>query len=139
MSSTATILFHTKTGHSRRIAKAIGEALDITVLDAATHPVLVPADVLIIVGGIYAGKSDPKFIQYLRTIDVSVAKRVLLMTSCMSGKSFQQEVRSFLKGKGIVVVEEEFICKGSFLFFGLGHPDKKEIADAIVFAKHALD
>jgi hypothetical protein len=39
--------------------------------------------------------------------------------------------------KGIIVVDE-FICQGNFLFFGLGHPNKTDLENAVTFAKEVI-
>jgi len=42
-----------------------------------------------------------------------------------------------LKENGVKTVDE-FMCQGSLLCFGLGHPDKKEIEEAVTFAKNTI-
>jgi hypothetical protein len=44
-------------------------------------------------------------------------------------------VRETLKSNNIEVLPDEFVCKGSFLFVGLGRPDQTEIDNAVSFAK----
>ncbi|MGE0075965.1 MAG: flavodoxin family protein, partial [Sphaerochaetaceae bacterium] len=58
------ILYMTKTGHSRKIAQAIAEALELEALDAKSNPDLHNTDLLIVVGGIYAGRSNPDLVEY---------------------------------------------------------------------------
>ncbi len=133
------IIFMTKTGHSRKIAHAIADTLELEALDAKTDPDLRNTDLLIVVGGIYAGRSNPDLVEYMRKIDSTIVKNAVLITSCASKKFFQKEVRAVLSENGIEVFPKEFVCRGNFLFLGLGHPNKQDFADAINFTKQAID
>lgn len=129
------LIYVSKTGHSKKIAEAIATGLGIKAEDVKTTPKLNDVDLLFIVGGIYGGQSLPELTDYIKTIDKNMVKKVALITSCVSKKSKQVVVRELLTSKDIEVVTDEFICQGNFLFFGLGHPNKKEIEDAVTFAK----
>lgn len=129
------LIYVSKTGHSKKIAEAIATGLGIKGEDVKATPKLIDVDLLFIVGGIYGGQSLPELTDYIKTIDKSMVKKVALITSCVSKKSKQVLVRELLTSNDIEVVPDEFICQGNFLFFGLGHPNKKEIEDAVMFAK----
>ncbi len=133
------IIYITKTGHSRKIANKIGEELGLEVLDIKESPKLQNVDLLFVVGGIYGGKSDPKLLEYIDTLPQNAVKKALIMTSCTSMKSTQDEVRERLKAKGTEVDDDEFICKGNFLFFGWGHPNNEDVENAVNFAKKHLE
>lgn len=132
------VVYATKTGHSRKIASTIGKELNSKSEDIKSDPELNDVDLLIIVGGIYGGQSLPELINFAETLDNSKVKKVALVTSCMSKNTPQTTVRSVLQGKEIEVIEEEFICQGSFLFFGLRHPNKEDIANAVIYAKKVI-
>jgi flavodoxin len=129
------IIYFSKTGHSKKIAQRIAEDLKIDVLNAKDQPKLQDVDLLFMVGGIYGGKSDPKFLEYIDQIDEGAVKKAILMTSCTSSKSTQDQVRQKLEAKGITVFKDEFLCRGNFLIFGWGHPNKEDIQNAVDFAK----
>jgi len=131
----ASLLYLSRTGHSRRIAEAIAAELRIPAQSIQANPKLGGVDLLFIVGGIYAGKSDPRMVEYVEKLDSSMVKRVVLITSCASRKNGQDTVRDALVRNGIQVAPEEFICRGSFLFVGAGHPNAKDIDDAISFVR----
>ena len=126
------------TGHSRKIAKKVAEALEIEAVDIKKNPDIGDADMLFIVGGIYGGTSNPDLVQFARSLDKEKIKRAALITSCASRKFFQKEVRAELIAKGIDVVTEEVVCWGNFLFYGLGHPNEADFDAAITFAKKYL-
>jgi len=92
-------------------------------------------DLLFIVGGIYAGKSDPRMVEYVQKLDSSMVKRAVLITSCASKQKRQDMVRDALVRSGIQVASDEFVCRGSFLFMGMGHPNSKDIDGVISFVR----
>jgi len=135
---TKTIYF-TKTGHSLKIAKRIENELQVEALNIKDSPKLDNVDLLFVVGGIYGGKSDPKLLNYIDTIDGGSVKKSALITSCTGLKNFQDEVRQKLEAKGVEVSKDEFMCKGNFLIFGLGHPNEEDLQNAVDFARKHLE
>ena len=129
----AGILFATKTKHSQKLAEAIGSALNIQAKDFRTSPVFNGIELLFVVGGIYGGESMPEFKNYLEQMDTNGIKKAALITSCASGAQKQSSVRKILEEKGIAVIDE-FLCKGSFLFVSLRHPNEKDMKEAANFA-----
>lgn len=125
-------MYATMTGHSRKIAKAVGKALDIQVLDIRARPVFADVDLLFIVGGVYGGRSLPALLNYVKGLDKDSVKRAALLTSS-ARKQKQDDLRKLLHEKGIEVLDE-FACPGSFLFLSFGHPNKEDIEQAVDFA-----
>lgn len=128
------LIYLTITGHSKKIANAIAKELKIQAQDIKNNPQLIEADLLFIVGGIYGGKSLPELISYVKNIDNTMVKQAILITSCASNKETQWEVREILDNNGIEVLKDEFVCRGNFLLYGLGHPNKTDIENAVAFA-----
>ncbi|KNZ43295.1 flavodoxin domain-containing protein [Acetobacterium bakii] len=133
------LIYASKTGHSKKIANAIAAELGIEINNVTDHPTLKNVDLLYIVGGIYGGKSLPEMIDFINTMDNKQVKKAVLITSCVSKKQGQTEVRQTLTEKGIAVMPAEFICQGNFLLFGMGHPNQADIDAAVLFAKNAAD
>lgn len=133
------IVYFSKTGHSKKIAKAIAAELKITEQDIKTKPELSGVDLLLIVGGIYGGASDPAMLDYIKGIGPDNAKKAALITSCCGVKTKQDKVREELMKNGVEVLADEFICRGSFLLAGMGHPNESEIAGAAAFAKKIVN
>lgn len=102
------------------------------------NPKIEAIDLLYIVGGIYGSQSAPELLDYVRSLDNSKVKEAVLLTSCVSKKNKQEEVRRILIEKNIAVKEDEFVCQGSFLFFGRKHPNAADISDAISFTKRQM-
>ena len=128
------IVYATKTKHSKKLAEAIGLALNIKAENIASHPNLKDVDLLFIIGGIYGGESTPELIEYVRELNPSVVKSVALVTSCGSGRQKQITVRKILEDNGIRVIDE-FVCKGAILFVSLRHPNDHDIMAAVDFAE----
>jgi len=128
------IIYFTKTGHSRKIAGAVARELQLSAEDIKTNPVMKDVDLLFIVGGIYGGKSDSAMLGYIKNIDRSMVEKAALITSCVSKKQKQDMIRKLLESNQVAVVADEFVCRGSFLFIGLGHPNKSDLNNAIAYA-----
>lgn len=128
------VIYATMTKHSKKLAEAIGKALQAEVLNVKEKPVLGKTELLFIVGGIYGGQSMPEMLEYVKTLDSETVKSAALISSSVSNKTGQDGVRSILEDKGIKVVGE-YRCLGGFLVVKLGHPNKSEVSGAVDFAK----
>ena len=79
------IIFASMTGHSRKIARAVGEAIGQEPQDIKQNPELGKLDLLFVVSGIYGGASHKGLLDYLKKFDKTDVSRVALITSCCSG------------------------------------------------------
>lgn len=129
------VVYASMTGHSKKIANAIGKELGIEPQNVKVNPTLGKVEVLFIVGGIYGNESMPEMINFVNQLGKEQVKKVVLITSRTGKTATQAGLRKVLEGKGIFVESEEYLCRGNFLFIGLGHPNRKEIEDAVKFAK----
>jgi flavodoxin len=136
MNSSA-IVYATKTKHSKKLAEAIGQALNVNAENIAGQPKVQSADLLFIVGGIYGGESLPELVSYVKTLDSGSVKAAALITSCASGTQKQAAVRRILEEKNIPVVGE-ILVPGAILVVKMGHPNKAEIGNAVAFAKELV-
>jgi len=128
------VLYATMTGHSKKIAHAIAERLDIQAYDLKENPILPECDLLFIVSGIYGGDSKPELISFAKSLSSTQVKKVALITSS-TRNSAQGSLRQALRDTGIQVATEEYLCQGGFLFKAMGHPNKDEIEGAVTFAQ----
>ena len=133
------IIYATFTGHSRKIANALAKELQVKAENVKNQPKLNNIDILFIVSGIYGGQTLPVLIDYVKTIDFKMVRKVALITSCASKNTKQTIIRETLENNQIKVLTNEFICQGNFLFFGLGHPNKTDIKNAISFTKEVIE
>jgi flavodoxin len=131
------LVYATKTKHSRKIAEAVATALGIKAQNIREKPVLKDIGLLFIAGGIYGGESMPELLDFIRGLDAAVVRRVALLTSCGSGIQKQATVRKILEERGIEVIDE-FVCKGAILFVSVKHPNQKDLQDAVDFAQKII-
>lgn len=127
------IVYATKTKHSKKLAHAIGERLNVKPDSVLDKPLYEDVDLLYIVGGIYGGESLPELIDFVKDLNNEKVKKVALITSCVSKVQGQKTIRTVLEDKKISIIDEH-ICQGSFLFFKMGHPNKHDIEEAADFA-----
>lgn len=127
------VIYATKTKHSKKIADAVAGALGVTAQDVMSAPTVNEADILFIVGGLYGGESLPELLEFVSGLSSAQVKSAALITSSVSDKKGQDSVRSRLQGKGIPVLGE-FRCIGGLLFVKLGRPNKAEVKSAVDFA-----
>jgi len=121
------IVYATKTQHSRKLAEAIGKELGVEAKNIAECLQPKETGLLFLVGGIYAGKSNSALLSYAERLDASLTKKVVLVTSSVSTRQRKQrDLRVLLEKKGIDVVDE-ITCTGGFLFIKFSHPNKTDI------------
>ncbi|MBN1775711.1 MAG: hypothetical protein JW817_04515 [Clostridiales bacterium] len=131
------LVYYTKTGHSRKIAEAVGKELAIEPLDIADNPTLFGADILFIVGGIYNGVSAGEMIQFGEKLRPAMAQRVAIITSSAFRKDTQQQLSMTLKSNYIEVIGE-CLVRGAFTVISMGHPNKQDYNTAVEFAKNLI-
>lgn len=131
------VIYATKTGHCRKIAAAVAEAIGTEAKAISTNPDLQNIDLLFVVGGIYAGNSAPELLEYAGKLQKEQIKKAVIITSSASQSAKSKELSAVLSARGIEVAEE-FKCRGAFLFAGLGRPNKKDIEETVVFAKKQI-
>lgn len=132
------IIYATKTKHSKKLADAIGNAIGVEAKNIDDQPLIKDVDLLFIVGGIYGGLSSPKLLEFVQTINQQSVKEFALVTSCLSKRHQQKDVRNVMTGKGAVFIDE-FVSRGALLFLYMRHPNKTDMEDAVAFATRIID
>lgn len=116
---------------ARAIAQEVGERAETTDKGLEKR-----VDILFIGSGVYKGHIDPHVKSFIQSLDPSkVGKAAFFSTAMLSGGKGDEEVRQLLEEKGITLDTRTFHCHGKFLFFHRGHPDRKDLVDAEIFAK----
>ena len=92
-------------------------------------------DILFIGSSIYAGKIDAGLRRFLEQIPAGAVKKAVVFGTSAGKKSALAEIRGILVPKGIQVSNNEFHCKGSFLFAHRGRPNTDDIESAKTFAE----
>ncbi|MDF2986524.1 MAG: flavodoxin [Eubacterium sp.] len=135
------VLYHSKGGNTKKISDAIAEELEDVLKSEQIPPAYPPENVaLLFLGtGEYAGKPDPKMIEFIRTLNPNRVKNAAVFGTSGSGLATGKAisaVKELLKEKGISVVDESYSCKGKFfLFMNRNKPDANDIKGAKEFAR----
>jgi flavodoxin len=135
------VLYYSKGGNTKKIADAIAEELEDVLKSEQIPPAYPPENVaLLFLGtGEYAGKPDPKIIEFIRTLTPDRVKNVAVFGTSGSGLAEGKAistVKSLLKEKGINVVDESYSCKGKFfIFMNRNKPDASDIKSAKEYAR----
>ena len=131
------VLYYSKGGNTKKIADAIAEELG--VLKSEQIPPAYPPEninLLFLGTGVYAGKPDPKMIEFVRTLNTNRVKNAVVFGTVGGQDTAIEMVKALLKEKGINVIDETFSCKGKFfLFFNRNKPDSNDIKAAKEFAR----
>lgn len=130
------IVYASRTGNTRKIACAIGEALDQKAEAISEAGSAVETDLLFLGAAVYAiydhGVS-PEVKDFIKGIDPAKVGRVALFCT-----GFEEHAIGIMRGllakKGIEVSNETFFCRGRFILFNSGHPNKADLEAAREFA-----
>jgi hypothetical protein len=126
------------TRHSKKLAEAIAQTLNVRAENIKKNPILQDVDLLFVVGGIYGGESKPELVEFVKRLDSSEIKRAVLVTSSATKKQGQKTIRALLVDKGIEVLGET-ICQGSFLFMSFGHPNQVDVDEVVRYANKVAE
>lgn len=132
------IAYLSKTGHSKKIAQAVGDELGVEPMNIADRPTIFGADLLFIIGGVYYGDCDSEMAGFGEKMKPVNAQKVALITSCSSNKDTMSKLISSLKNNYIEIVGDLMI-PGAFLLVNFGHPNKGDIENAVAFARKTVD
>ena len=129
------IVYATKTGHSRKIAQAIADKIDVVAYDIANQDCEpVNEDLIIICSGIYGGVIAEPMKFWLENVDAAQIGNALIIMSSVTHNYERSEIKKILTEKGIHIIGEKSV-QGSFLFMKFGHPKKDEIKAAVDYAE----
>lgn len=136
------VLYYSKGGNTKKIAEAIAE--EIEVLKTEQIPPAYPPEnvqLLFLGTGVYAGKPDPKMIEFIRTLNNNRVKNAVIFgTAGGDDNKAIDTVKALLKEKGINVIDETFSCKGKyFIFLNRKKPDDEDLKAAKAFARKIYD
>lgn len=139
------VLYYSKSGNTKKISDAIAEELEDVLKSEQIPPAYPPENVaLLFLGtGEYAGKPDPKMVEFIRTLDTNRVKNAAVFGTSgggiPEGKAIAT-VKDLLKEKGINVIDESFVCKGkNFIFFNRSKPDDTDIKNAKEYARRVYN
>ncbi len=128
------VRYYTKTGNTKRLAEAIGQALGVEALPLS-EPLKEPVDVLFLGNSYYAFSIDPEVRTYVRSLDKEKVGCIVNFGSAAMLNSTWKKVKAEADKVGIPMDEREFHCKGEFKGLHKGKPDEEDLKTAAEFAK----
>ena len=136
------VVFYSATGNTRKIAAAIAEAAKCEARQAQQDPPVIDADIIFVGGAVYA-TSDHDIHPSIRLFadrlkSASYSGQVALFATGFSRSDAIGRLRQAFRDRGLKVADESFFCKGKFLLFMQGHPDKQDLAEAKAFASKVI-
>lgn len=131
------IRYYTKTGNTKKLAEAIGSAINIEA-KTVDEPLTEDVDILFLGSAVYAAGIDKRVKEFIENIDVNVGK-VVNFSSAALIKSTYNQVKKQVEQKGLKMSEDEFHCRGAFKFVHRGHPDETDLKNAQEFAKRIVN
>ena len=130
-------------GNTRKLVDAIAKEFEVDIVDVVEvkEKDLTEYDLIGFASGVYGFNLHQTIISFAAA-NLPADKKIFLMTTSAMNKDFSQSFMQAIEGKNATVVGK-FSCHGYNTFgpFKLvggtskGHPDEKDIADAIAFYK----
>ena len=128
-------------GNTRKVVDAIAKEFEVDIIDATKvkETDLSGYDLIGFASGVYGFNLHQSIISFA-SVNLPVDKKIFLITTSAMNKVFSQSFMQSIEGKNATVVGK-FSCHGYNTFgpFKLvggtskGHPDDKDISDAIEF------
>ncbi len=131
------VRYYTKTGNTKRLAKAVGEAVGAEALPIS-EPINDYVDILFLGNSYYAFSIDPEVRSFIRSLDSSKVGRIVNFGSAAMLNSTYKKVKAEAEKAGIAMDKREFHCKGEFKGIHKGRPDDDDLKAAADFAKSII-
>ena len=132
------VRYYTKTGNTKRLAEAIGEAIGVEALPLDS-PIEEPADILFLGNSYYAFNIDPEVKRFIASLDKNKIGRIVNFGSAAMLNSTWKKVKAEADKAGIPMDEREFHCKSEFKGIHKGKPDAEDLKAAADFVTTSND
>lgn len=134
------VMYHSKTGNTKKLAEAMAEALGIAAEaigeNSLVEPIDEPIDMLLIGDGVYAGGPDRITASFIKTLNGSLVKNAAVFGTFGGQRKAITIMKELLKKQGINAADESFGCRGkSWAIFNRKHPNGEDLQAAKAFAK----
>lgn len=127
------VRYYTRSGNTQKLAKAIGEAVDVQAENLAV-PLTEKVDILFLGCSYYAFDVDDAVKSFIRENSEKIGKIVCFGTSAMM-KSTHKPMKKVADAAGVPLAGEEFHCRGAFGPMYKGRPDGEDLNQAAAFAR----
>ncbi|WP_026496184.1 flavodoxin family protein [Butyrivibrio sp. WCD3002] len=131
---TYAVRYYTKTGNTKRLAKAIAKELGVEALPIS-EAIEEPVDILFLGNSYYAFNIDPEVKAFVGSLDKNKVGKIVNFGSAAMLNSTYKKVKAEADKVGIPMDEKEFHCKGEFKGIHKGRPNQDDIDAAVQFVK----
>lgn len=131
------IRYYTKTGNTKKLAEAIGSAINVEAKTVDEH-LTEDVDILFLGSAVYAAGIDSKIKDFIANINVNVGEVVNFSSAALIESTYSQ-VKKQVEAKGLKMSEDEFHCRGAFKFVHRGRPNDEDLKNAQEFAKRIVN
>lgn len=131
------VRYYTKTGNTKRLAEAIGQAVGAEALSVDT-PITDKVDILFLGNSYYAFSIDPEVRKFVSSLDKNKVGKIVNFGSAAMLNSTYKKVKAEADKAGIPMDEREFHCKGEFKGLHKGKPDESDLKAATEFARRII-
>ena len=135
---TYAVRYYTKTGNTKRLAKAVAEALGVEALPIS-EPVKEPVDILFLGNSYYAFSIDPEVRSFVQSLDKNTVGKIVNFGSAAMLNSTYKKVKAEADKVGVPMEAREFHCRGEFKGVHKGRPNAEDMKAAADFAKTFLE
>ena len=132
------VRYYTKTGNTKRLAEAIGQAVGAEALPIST-PVTEKTDILFLGNSYYAFSIDPEVREFVKGLDKNKVGKIVNFGSAAMLNSTYKKVKAEADKAGIPMDKREFHCKGEFKGLHKGKPDENDLKAAAEFARKIVE
>ena len=132
------IYYFSKSGSTKKIAEAIGAELNVVakpINDYQEEKV----DYLFVGGSLKADSIDKKLKSFLLGLNPELINKVVIFGTSATGMPLLPAVKKVLGESKPQILEDNFICKGKFLFTNKGRPSEEDCNNAKVFASTIIN
>ena len=133
----AAVRFHSRSGNTKMLAEAVAGTIGAEAKTIA-EPMAEHVDVLFLGASVYAGRADGVVLDFIRANADKIGKIAVFGSSALKVTA-RSSVKAVAEDCGVKVMEEEFSCRGSFMFLHRGRPDADDAKAAAEFAKNAVN
>lgn len=132
------VVYHSKTGNTEKLAKAIADTLHtkaIPIGDAAVS-FSQPIDLLFIGDGVYFGKMHKETVAFLLQLSPSTVKNVAVFSTYGGQDKVGTDISDLMQKRGFKVIGKPFSCKGkAWGLLNRKHPGELDLENARAYAK----
>jgi len=130
------VVYVSRGGNTKKLAEAIAKGAGSSAVSVKQlhWDTLETTDILFVGASIYAGRIDGTMSDFLKSLKPEQVKNVVVFGTAAGNKTALPEIKGILQASGITVSDDEFHCKGSFLFANRGRPNDADLKQAEAFA-----